>query len=389
MSPTARFRLFFSLEYAGIGILMPYLALYLASIGLSGTQIGGLLALGPLIAFLVQPVWGLVTDIYHLHRRALVLACFGAAAAIAAFAATADYRLLLVLYALHAVMRAPVAILGTSLALEHLEQNGQRDTFGGIRLWGSIGFAVTSFGIGAWLVDRAIWWILPLYSLSYLVLGLIGLTLPDAEVHGDVRWREGLSLLRLKPALTVFLVGALLIGTTLGIVNNYLAVYLRDIAAPGWVIGTALAISALFEVPLMARVPAFLRRWGFRIVFIGGVGALPLRWILYTFIENPYLVLPTQVLHSIGMMALLVVAVLYVDRILPARWRASGQALYAASLYGIGPSIGLALAGTIYESAGIRLVWVLCVVTATIGTALLAVVVRRQPESQPLEEVPA
>ena len=33
---------------------------------------------------------------------------------------------------------------------------------------------------------------------------------------------------------------------------------------------------------------------------------LPLRWLLYTVIKNPLLVLPTQVLHSAGMLSLLV-----------------------------------------------------------------------------------
>lgn len=386
MTTTIRFRLFFGLEYAGIGILMPYLALYLSSAGLTGVQIGGLLAIGPLISFLVQPLWGLVTDVYHVHRRTLVLACFGITATMVGFASTTDPRLLMVFYGLHALVRAPISFLGTSLALEHLGHTGQQDSFGSIRLWGSVGFAVASFLVGALLVEGALWWIVPLYGGSYLLLGLISLTLPDADIHGDVRWQEGLQLLRLRPTLAIFLLGAVLVGATLGIVNNYLAVYLRDIAAPGWVIGTALAISAAFEVPLMARVPAFLRRWGFRIVFIGGIAALPLRYILYTFIKNPYLVLPTQVMHSIGMMALLVVAVLYIDQILPARWRASGQALYVASLHGIGPSIGLAVAGTIYERAGIQPVWLFSAAIATIGTVILAAVVR-QSELRPLEEV--
>lgn len=381
-STSTRFRLFFALQYFGVGTFFPYAALYLSSIGLSGSQIGLLLAVVPLVSFMVQPLWGLLSDVYHLHRRALVLACFGVTLAITAFGLTTDVRLLLVFAIGHAVMRGPIGILGTALALEYLEREAARADFGSIRLWGSIGFAAASFGIGAWFVEDAVWWILPIYAVTYAALGVVAMTLPNAEVHGEVQWQEGLQLLRRERTLALFLAGILLIGFTLGVVNNYLAVYLNDIAAAGWVIGAALAISALLEVPLMARVPAFLRRWGMRLVLVGGAAALPLRWLLYTVIDEPLLVLPTQALHSIGMMALLVVGVYYVDRLLVPKWRASGQALYTASLHGIGPSLGLFVAGYVYEHAGITLVWLACAVVGLFGTLLLAHVVHvPQPAS--------
>jgi MFS family permease len=383
VSTDNRFRIFFALQFAGVGIFFPYAALYLSSIGLSGGQVGLLLALVPLIGFLVQPVWGFVSDLHHVHRRALVFACFGVVVSMIGFASTEEFWLLLIFAILHAVMKAPVGILVTALALEHLEREPSQVGFGSLRLWGSIGFAVASFGVGALLVNKAIWWILPLYGLCNLALAAVALTIPDAEVHGETRWQDGFYLLRKERTLIGFLLGSLLVGFTLGIVNNYLAVYLTDIAAAGWVIGVALAISALFEVPLMARVPVFISRWGIRLVLVTGIAMLPLRWLLYIFIEEPFLVLPTQVLHSIAMTSLLVVGVLYVDRLLIAKWRASGQALYAASLHGVGPSIGLLAAGFIYQQAGITPVWVLSFVVASLGTAIIGIVVYRNPAKQP------
>ena len=388
LSTAARFRLFFALEYIGIGTFFPYAALYLSSIGLPGGQIGLLLAVVPLVSFLVQPLWGLISDVYKLHRRALVLGCFGVAVAMTGFGLTTDVRLLLVFAILHAVMRGPIGILGTSLALEYLERESTRTGFGSIRLWGSIGFAAASFGIGAWFVEGAVWWIIPVYALTYATLGIVAMTLPNAEVHGEVRWQEGLQLLRKERALAIFLLGTLLIGFTVGVVNNYLAVYLDSIAAAGWIIGAALALSALFEVPLMAKVPAFLNRWGLRLVLVGGAAVLPVRWLLYALIDRPILVLPTQILHSIAMMSLLVVGVYYVDQLLVARWRASGQALYTATLHGIGPSLGLFVAGFVYEQAGITLVWLVCALVGLCGTLILGLVVHSPVITQtPQQEI--
>jgi len=365
---------------------MSFVALYLDSIGFSGAQIGLLLALVPLIGFLVQPLWGILSDVNHIHKQVLVFTCFGVVAAMIGYASTEDFALLVFFTILHAIMSAPIGLIGNSLALEFLEQNDSKDNFGSLRLWGSIGFAIAVFGIGALLVDDAIWWILPIYAAANFVLGLVALTVPKAVVHGEVLWQEGISLLFRERTLAYFLVGVFLIGITLGIVNNYLAVYLVDISGAGWVIGAALAISALTEVPLMARVPVFIKRWGIRLVLVAGIAVLPVRWLLYAFIDNPLLVLPIQVLHSIAMTSLLVVAILYVDRLLAPKLRASGQSLYMAAMGGIGPSIGLFAAGIIYQRAGIDIVWLLCAVVALAGTLVIGFVVYRYPAEPEIQK---
>lgn len=389
ISTLNRFRLIFALQFAGIGIFFPYAVLYLTSIGLSGPQVGLLLALLPLLSFLIQPVWGLVTDVYHVHRQALVIACFGVVVSLILFGSTTNFALLLLSTVLHALLRAPIGILSTSLALEYLAAEEPATGFGSIRLWGSLGFAIASFTIGAAFAGENIWWIIPAYALTNLLQGLLAMSVPDAEIHGQVRWQEGLSLVLRNRILFGFLLGSLLIGTTLGIVNNYLTVYLEEIHATGWIIGANLALSALVEAPLMGWVPHFVRRWGVRLLLVGGAAMLPIRWLLYYFIDEPLWVLPTQVLHSIAMMSLLVVGVLYVDRLLEPKWRASGQSLYFASLHGIGPSIGLYAAGLVYQDAGMDPVWLISAVVAFVGTLILAVSVQHQPAGELKREVVA
>ena len=374
-----RFRLFFGVQFAGIGIFFSYIALYLNSLDLTGSQLGLLFALIPLVSFLMQPLWGFATDIYHRQRLALVFACFGVTAAMIGMAQAKTFWPILLFTVIHAVMFAPIPILSTALALEHLNRQASSGNFGTLRLWGSIGYALSTFGIGSWLLDQGkIWWILPLYGLCNVILGLTALSLPDADVHGQSSWREGLTLLQRQRGLALFLFAIILIGFTHGIVNYYLAVYLTDIGAVGWIIGLALALSALFEVPFMGRAHLFMARWGVRPVLLFGMSMLVLRWFLYIFITEPLLVLPTQILHSIGMTALLIVGVLYMDRLLEPKWRTSAQSLYAASFSGIGPAVGLYFAGLLYSGHGIQSVWVFTTLAGGAGTIILAFAVYRR-----------
>ena len=338
--------------------------------------------------FVSQPVWGLLSDVRSQHRQALVLACFGMALIIFAYWFATDFWLLAILTILFAIMRAPVDVLITALALEHLEKHPGSASFGSLRLWGSVGFVAASFAIGALLIDNGgTRWIIPLYALTGVVLGVIALTVPDSAAYGKVNWQQGLDLLRRRRVLFWLLLSILLIGMTLGIVNNYFSIYMSEIAAPGWVIGFAISLSAIFEIPLLSGIPTFIRRWGIRLMFVVGAACLPLRWFAYYLIDDPLFVLPVQVLHSIGMMSLLVVGVLYVDKLIQPSFRASGQALYAASLHGIGPGIGLYFGGVIFEQNGISAVWLFSTIVGVVGVGLLIYAVYGFALPQPPKEV--
>lgn len=380
-----RFQLYYALEYAGVGIFFPYLALYFKHIGLSGAQSGILLGLIPLTGFLVQPLWGMASDIYGIRRSALVLGWLGVALTTAAMGLTHQFHWLFVAVLLMAIMRGPTSPISTALVLDYLEREQRQEQFGAIRLWGSLSYCVTSLLAGALLIEYAIESIIFLYSAIIVLLTLLTLTLPDSAATQKVNWRDGLTLVKRESLLTTLLLGVLFIGMTLGIANQYLAVYLKDIYAPGWLIGLSMTISALPEVPLMAIVPQIIARWGVRLAFLVGIGILPLRWLLYAVITEPLLTLPTHVLHGIGITALLVVGVIYIDRLLARHWRATGQALYSATLFGIGPSIGLFVAGPLYERGGISPVWIFSILAGLVGLAIITWATRTPVSRQAVE----
>src|SRR4051794_41975149 len=57
-----RLRLLFAASGAGIGTLMPYLAVYLAWRGLSATYVGLVLGLMAAVGGVVVPLWGAAAD---------------------------------------------------------------------------------------------------------------------------------------------------------------------------------------------------------------------------------------------------------------------------------------------------------------------------------------
>lgn len=389
MTHTLRFQLSYLLLFAAIGILFNYYALFLRWGGLSGTQIGVVLAVMALARVLSQPVWGLLGDIYRLRRPILSAACFGSAVSALGLLASSDFAWLVAVTTVLSVMNGPLGPFTDALSLEHLEREGRREQFGTLRLWGSGGFAVASLAVGALVIGEAVWLIVYLYSAVMALMGVVTATLPDVPHEARATWRGSGPALWGNPGFVRILAATTVLGMTLGVVNAYLIIYLSDIGAPGWVSGLAFALAGVLEIPLMAYAGALIRRWGLRAVLLGGVAVLPLRWLLYTVIVAPILVVPTQIFHSVAMLSLLIAGVLLADQQLPSQWRATGQTAYSAALHGIGPSIGVFGAGVLYEQFGIVAVWWGCLAVNVVGALLLAWAIRSPAPAALPDQTPA
>ena len=209
-------------------------------------------------------------------------------------------------------------------------------------------------------------------GILYFILAIICLWLPKDEKHLNVNSRLGRTkFLPFREKYFSFIFGSVFVGASLGIAMNYMSVFLQSLGAKPWVIGANSSLQALFEIPLMILTPLFLRKFSENKLILFGALALPIRWLLYTFIQNPIWILPTQILHSVAIVSFMVVGVSFIDKNIQKEWRASGQALYSTAMGGIGSGLGLLLAGFGYEWFGIRSVWWLNIGFGIIGFLLI------------------
>ena len=72
--------LFWFVYFGSLGIFYPYFALYLReNAGLTGTQVGLILAISPFIGMLTQPFWGHLADRTGARSRMLAFLTLGTA----------------------------------------------------------------------------------------------------------------------------------------------------------------------------------------------------------------------------------------------------------------------------------------------------------------------
>jgi MFS transporter, PPP family, 3-phenylpropionic acid transporter len=362
MSTASRLRLFYFAYYGAVGANLPFFAAYLRGLGFSGEQIGSVQMIGPLLAAPVALAWGTVADRLRAPGRALAIASAWSLAA-AAFLPWARTPLALgAVVLLQSLGERAVVPLADAVTLEWIRR-GASAVYTRIRLFGSLGFIALAQGLGLLLAARgdrpgdrlvplAVTLCVAAYALAARRLDVPGSTAPRP------RARDALALLRDRRLLALLVACAVHWG---GCAPFHLlfGVFVRDLALPASVTGLAMTAGVGAEVLALLAYPRLARRFGPRSVFAVAFAGTALRWALLSRAETvPALVL-LQVLHALTFGLF---------------WRATGQALYAAVVFGAGNGAGYELAGWGYDHfGGVRPLFAWAAVVELVPLALSAV----------------
>ena len=332
-------------------MFFPFYGLYLReNAGLSGTQLGWVLAMMPLVGLVAQPFWGQVADRTGARSRILTLLSLGAVFGYLVLGAANGFLAILMAATVLAVFTTAVLPITMSVSLAVLRDAGPH-AYGFVRVWGTIGFFlfVVSF---PWLLDRyqearglvsepggpsepglGIMFIVT--AALVFIAALISLRLPREgaislrAARGD--WRE---LLR-NAAFVRFLLFAV---AAYFLLQGPMWLFPILIRARGGDIDTIRGMWILMlvvEIPLVLSTGSGLKRLGARGLLAIGVLAGGVRWILCGVIDDLSLLYPVQALHGVTVVGLLVGGPLYLDAVTPERLRSTAQALLSMAGMGI------------------------------------------------------
>src|ERR671925_313778 len=92
MRDSVALTLFWFVYMGSVGIVLPYYSLYLKeNAGLTGTELGWVLAILPLVSIIAQPFWGQVADRTGARSRIVALLSIGSAICYLAIGAASDF----------------------------------------------------------------------------------------------------------------------------------------------------------------------------------------------------------------------------------------------------------------------------------------------------------
>jgi len=351
----ARLRWFYFLCYAGVGTWLGYFAPYLRGLGFSGEEIGVLSMLQALVGAGAALAWGTVADRLGAPVRALRVCAAGAAVAVSGIPLARMPWQMGIVVVLVAAFGGGIVPLVDSTAVEAVRREpGQ--SYARTRLWGSIGFVLSAQGLGlllAWRGDRAADPIMPLSYLGFVAgYALLAQTFPAVEAHeGRPHLRDALALLR-NPRLLFLLVMCAVHWGACGPYHLMYGVLVRDRGLPSSITGMGMALGVAGEVGALLVFPWLERRIPLRALFAAAFVGTIVRWALLSRAEGAVALVLLQLLHALTFGIWWGCAIEGMSRAVPARLRATGQALFSAVVFGIGNAAGYALAGAGYDRLG-------------------------------------
>ncbi|WP_025745806.1 MFS transporter [Kallotenue papyrolyticum] len=336
--------------YAAIGCLIPYLALYYRVLQLSGLQIGALIAVLPLGTALFAPLWGALADAFSAHRLVLRLALLLAALAALLLTWARSFETLLGVILLLSISAAGAPPLLDGYAMLISEREGR--SYGRLRVWGSFGFIAAVWIVGWLMRERISTIFLIAYALSLLLAGLATVGLPPLRPRIAQPVWQGVHTLLRDRAVGALLLTAFLTTTSGSMLSNFFSVYLVEIGGDARMVGTASALAAISELPVLIFGAWLLERFASQRVLLLAILVYLLRFGLYSLPPAPGWVLAIQLLHGLSFGAYLMASVTLAYQLAGRERAATVQGLLTSSSFGFGAILGSLLGGLLLDRVG-------------------------------------
>lgn len=340
---------FYLLHFATIGVILPFLPVYYRSLHLSGSEIGLLLAMSPLLALLAPPLWGLLSDRSGRADRVLSVIALGSCLGFLPLVAVQRFGPLAATCFAYAFFASSTTTVIDSLTLRRVEVAG--GSYSRIRLFGSVGFVLssTAFGVMVSQVDaRAVWVSLGLMALTFAWSLFIRSRSAPALAISPL---AGLKLLRERD-MAVLLASTALHWIACAPFNGSFAIHVTALGLPPIVVGLSAGLGVVAEIGVMFLYPKLLGRLQPRHLLCLSFAASGARWLMMSMVNSGTALVLVQVLHGLTFGLFYTATVSYLASRVPPHLRASGQALFAAVTWGVGGLIGFTTAGAGYDALG-------------------------------------
>ncbi len=347
-TPTAisvRFAAYYGALFFAIGVFLPFWPIWLQSRGLTPELIGVVLAVGPWLRILVDPVVTRAADRTGAGRRLIVLAACISLAAFAGFGIAGSFWAILAITVVFAPVFHVLIPLGDAQTMAAVQRHGI--DYGRVRLWGSLTFIVAALAAGEFLTGRdpdLIWWTI-LAAIAVTVLTTFFLR-EQSGTRGHARWSEIFAAVRARRFLA-FALAASLVQASHAVLNGFSGIHWKAAGYSEFAVGMLWAGGVVAEIALFAVSGAVVARVGATRLLLIGAATACVRWIILAgTVALPGLVV-AQAMHGITFGATWLATMHFIATNAPEGMKASAQGAYA-SIAGLVMGVTLIAAGDLY-----------------------------------------
>jgi PPP family 3-phenylpropionic acid transporter len=361
----------YGFQFTAVAVWVAFAALYFKELGVSLGTIGLLAAIPSAVAIVAAPAWGLVADRLGDVRPPYLAGALWAAAFGLAIASGPSMPWLALAVGLLAVGTSGLTALVDARTIQRLWPD--RSRFGQARVWGSIGFMITTVGLGALVPVVGLSAVFVVYAAAMVLAGLSAALLLGKAQRGlrvaGVGPLAGLGLLRL-PGLGLFFVASMVAWTASSTALTLLSLRVIDLGGDTALVGIGWAVNAAVEIPLMILFPRIARRFRVEWLIVGGIAVIALRSVLWAVAAEPASFIAVTALSGVSFTFMLVGTTSYVAARVPSSLQATAQALFTSTTFAVGSIGGAIIAGQVAQVSGLGGVYPASAALGVVAAAL-------------------
>lgn len=362
--------------FAILGLVSPYLSIFLDSKGFNSVELGEIFAILTAMKIIAPSMWAILAD---KTGQQLLIIRLGALFALISF---------FMLFWLDSYWPISFSLAMFSLfwtaILPQLEvftlKSVRRSSkiYARIRLWGSIGFIVLAiiagqimemFSIEAFPTSFA-----TMGSLILLLLFISTLTLtPQYKPNVESKIVEPIRSKLLEARFVIFFISGVLLQISFGPYYGFFALFLRDLAYDGFTIGLLISLGVVAEVLVFVYAGFFFKVFTLKQLLIFSLGITALRWYLVAiFADSIFILSLTQIIHAASFALYHSASMLFISDHFSVSQQSRGQAIYLGGVYGIGGAIGAYLSGLLWmEGEGAKVTFIVASCMSLIAAVLM------------------
>lgn len=341
---------FYFFYYSIVGTFMPYWSLYLEDQGFNYQEIGLLSSIAILTRFFAPFIWGWIAD-KSGKRMLLVRIATWMEACIwfLIFVIPNNFQSIALLMLIFSFFQNAILAQFEGVTLFWLADR-RTELYGKVRKWGSIGFIVGVFSIGA-LLEIIPVSMLPIMLLCIAFLAFLwSFTIKEpSSAPSSQKKLEPLWPILKRPVVASFFIIEFFLLFSHAPFYSFYSNFLKQAEFSTTQIGFLWAVGVIAEIIMFAYANIFLTRFSWRTLVSWCLILTGLRWCIVGLFPTMFFVQFTaQTIHafSFGLFHMIAMRIIFQNFSIGQQGR--GQALYS-TMWGLGVASGSILAGQYWD----------------------------------------
>lgn len=359
---------FYFFYYSIVGTFMPYWNLYLQDEGFNYQEIGVLSSIAIVTRFFAPLVWGWIADKSGKRMLLVRIATWMESCIwLAIFIVPNTFQSVALLMLIFSFFQNAILAQFEGVTLFWLGDQKAK-LYGKIRKWGSVGFIVGVFTIGAILeiVHISMLPILLLIIASLAFIWSFTIREPDSAPTSQ-KYLEPLLPVLKRPTVAAFFAIEFILLFSHAPFYSFYSNFLRSLNFSTTEIGFLWAMGVFAEIFMFSIASKIFQRFSWRSLVIVCLLVTSIRWMLVAVFSHYFIgQLFAQCLHafSFGLFHLIAMRVIFQN--FSAGQQGRGQALYS-TMWGLGVAFGSVLAGHFWKILSGELIFMWASVVVLLG----------------------